>query len=35
VSDEGQEDNDFISASFIYDGEIAVIPDLQAISLQQ
>ena len=28
-------DSDFISASFIYDGEIAVIPDLQAISLQQ
>ena len=35
ASDENQEDNDFISASFIYDGEIAVIPDLKAISLQQ
>jgi chemosensory pili system protein ChpC len=35
ASDEVQEDNDFISASFTYDGEIAVIPNLQAISLQQ
>ena len=35
ASDDDQEDKDFICASFIYDGEIAVIPDLQAISLQQ
>jgi len=32
---EEQFDNEFISASFLYDGEIAVIPDLKAISLQQ
>ena len=35
ASDNELTDNDFISASFIFDGELAVIPDLQAISLQQ
>ncbi|MCK5359237.1 MAG: chemotaxis protein CheW [Gammaproteobacteria bacterium] len=34
-NDEEQAENDFIRSSFLYDGEIAVIPDLQAISLQQ
>ena len=35
ANDETPIESDFISASFLYDGEIAVIPDLQAISLQQ
>ena len=35
ASDDEQSNSDFISASFIYDGELAVIPDLQAISLQK
>ena len=34
-NDQEQIESDFISASFLYDGEIAIIPDLQAISLQQ
>jgi len=34
--DEGgkQADSNFISASFLYDGEVAIIPDLKEISLQ-
>ena len=35
ASDDDQNKSDFISASFLYDGELAVIPDLQAISLQR
>jgi chemosensory pili system protein ChpC len=35
LNDEKQAESDFISASFLYDGETAIIPDLQAISLQQ
>lgn len=34
VNEEGHGDNDFISASFLYDGELAVIPDLKEISRQ-
>jgi len=32
--EEGIDDNDFISASFLYDGELALIPDLKEISQQ-
>ena len=35
ASDDDQSDNAFIRASFRYDGEPALIPDLQAISQQQ
>jgi hypothetical protein len=35
ASDDDQNKSDFISASFLYDGELAVIPDLQAIALQR
>jgi chemosensory pili system protein ChpC len=34
AADGDQADSQFVSASFLYDGEVAVIPDLQAISLQ-
>jgi len=30
-----QDENNFISASFLYDGELALIPDLKEISLQR
>lgn len=34
ASDDDQAESEFISASFLYDGELAFIPDLQAISQQ-
>ena len=34
ANEEGLDDNDFISASFLYDGELALIPDLKEISQQ-
>ena len=34
ASDDEQSENEFISASFLYDGELALIPDLQAIASQ-
>jgi chemotaxis signal transduction protein len=34
ASDDEQAESEFISASFLYDGELALIPDLQAISNQ-
>lgn len=35
ASDDDQSNNTFIRASFLFDGEPAMIPDLQAISQQQ
>ena len=34
ANEEGLDDNDFISASFLYDGDLALIPDLKEISQQ-
>jgi chemosensory pili system protein ChpC len=34
ASDDDQAESEYISASFLYDGELAFIPDLQAISQQ-
>ena len=34
ANEEGHDDSNFISASFLYDGELALIPDLKEISQQ-
>lgn len=34
ANEEGHDGNEFISASFLYDGELALIPDLKEISQQ-